>query len=79
MNEQKTRKVLEINEDGIHVVCIKTEADKVNPYKLYKVWWDQGWHRKELTRYGEFKSVLWHIAQLTIPYTTLWLNYRDIS
>lgn len=76
---QKTRKVLSINENGLHLECIKHEADKINPYRLYKVWWDGGWHRKELTRYAQLKDVLWHIAQMTIPYTTFWHQYKDIG
>lgn len=72
MNERKTRKILEINEDGLHVVCIKTEADKVNPYRLYKVWWNGGWHRKLIVKYADFNSVLWHIAQMTILDRSTW-------
>lgn len=68
----KTRKVISINENGLHVECIKHEADKINPYRLYKVWWDGGWHRKELTRYAGLKDVLWHIAQMTILDRSKW-------
>lgn len=66
MNDRKTRKVLEINENGLHLECIKDYTSKYNPYRLYRVWWDGGWHRNLLVKYAEFDSVLWHIAQMTI-------------
>jgi hypothetical protein len=61
-----TRKVLSINEKGLHLECIRDDSRKYNPYGLYQVWWDQGTHRKQIVRYAEFESVLWHIAQMTI-------------
>lgn len=62
----KTRKVLTINENGLHLECIKDMTTNRNPYKLYKVWWDMGDHRKLIVKYQDFESVLWHIAQMTI-------------
>lgn len=58
----KTRKVLEINDGGAHLVCIKYNGE-VNPFRLYRVWWDYGWHRKEITRYGDLTSIMHHATE----------------
>lgn len=51
------RKIMEINEGKWHLVCIKKDGD-VNPYRLYKVWYDMGKHRKLIVKYGEWESVV---------------------
>lgn len=61
MNEHKTRKVLTINENGLHLECIK-HYDEATPYRLYKVWWNGGWHRKEVIRLRSFNSVLTFVS-----------------
>lgn len=64
-------KVLEIS-DYIHLVCIKYNNDDYNPYRLYLFYPDKdrcGYpteHRKELTRYADFQSVICHIKDLFI-------------
>lgn len=60
------RKVLDICDDGIHLVCVKDEECRNNPYKLYKVWWDHGRHRKQIAAYQDFTSVLYHTYSLTL-------------
>lgn len=62
MGEQKTRKVLEISDGSYQYVCIKT-SDKYNPYRLYRVWWDAGYHRKLIEKYADMGSVLMRIWQ----------------
>lgn len=52
------RKVMEIHENGMNLVCIKDDGDKYNPYKLYHVWYNQGKHRKQIAKYGDFYSVI---------------------
>ena len=61
MKEQKTRKVLDINVEGKHFICIFFENVKVNPYHLYEKWYDNGWHKKQIEAYGNFVSVLDHL------------------
>ena len=62
-------KVLEISE-CIHLVCIRHNDATVNPYRLYLFYPAKdryGYpteHRKELTRYADFQSVMWHIKDL---------------
>ena len=59
----KQRKILEISEGKWQYVCIKTD-EEINPYRLYRVWWDRGNHRKLITRYGEFGSIMWTLHQI---------------
>lgn len=53
-----TRKVLEMNENGIHIICIKSEADQYSTYRIYRVWWAGGRHQKQIAKYTDFDSVL---------------------
>lgn len=53
----KQSKIMEVNDCGIHLECIKTD-DQNNPYRLYRVWWNQGNHRKLIDKYGDFHSVI---------------------
>lgn len=52
------RKILDINEAGKHIICIKDDATEVNPYRTYIVWYDQGWHRRILAKHQDFISVI---------------------
>ena len=69
--DRKTRKVLDIHENGTHIVCIRT-ADRYNHYKVYKVW---AGHRKLLVKYGDFISVICFLKDFylegmdSMPYT----------
>ena len=62
-------KVLEISE-CIHLVCIRHNSEPVNPYRLYLLYPAKdryGYpteHRKELIRYADFPSVLYHIKDM---------------
>lgn len=60
----KTHKVLELNEKGMHIVCIYHSTTNRNPYKVYRKWYDKGWHRKKLTEYQDFSSVLAELLQV---------------
>ena len=57
------RKIMEISEGKWQYVCIKTD-EEINPYRLYRVWWDSGKHRKLITSYGEFGSIMWTLHQI---------------
>lgn len=59
-----TRKVMTINEKGLHLECIKDNSDKVNPYRLYRVWWDQGNHRRLIAKYADMNSILYAVLQV---------------
>lgn len=59
----KTRKIMEMNDMNNHYICILDTTAKRNPYKIYRKWYDDGWHRKKVNEYGDFQSVLWYILQ----------------
>lgn len=50
------RKVMELNDGAHHLVCIKTETS--SPYRLYRVWWDGGTHRKQIAACSDMKDVM---------------------
>ena len=53
---QKTRKVAEVCERGVRLIMIHDQKDKYNHYKVYRKWWDTGWHKKQLSKWGDFLS-----------------------
>lgn len=59
----KKHKVLDINACGVSLKGYYEEG-KRNPWRLYKIWWDQGEHRKLLVEYANFISVSMYIDQL---------------
>ena len=67
---QKTRKVLDICEGGIWLVCVKDCTGKANPYRLYAKDYDpvKGYRQKLLSKYSDFMSVL---AAVRAIYTSL--------
>ena len=69
MKTPKTMKIMDINNSGDHLICIKDLTTKRNPYKIYQVYWkDGGWHRKLLTKYQDFESVVWFLKYYYIDY-----------
>lgn len=64
----KTTKILDYCNNGFRLVCIKHLEDKTNPYRVYRVWYDMGWHRKELVRYADALSVMCYAADLVKRY-----------
>lgn len=54
------KKVAEIQLNGFKVICIQ-DGNKTNPFRVYRVWWDGGRHRKLLVKYADMKSVLWYL------------------
>ena len=59
-----TRKVIDISEGGRRFVCQYTDKVKYNPYRLYELTYDRGWHRKQIAKYADFYSVLWHLVDM---------------
>lgn len=58
----KTRKVLEINDCGHHLEVLNEDGNSC-PYRIIKVWYSMGWHRKTLVKYSDLNSCLWYIAE----------------
>ena len=57
-------KVLDYQNNGMRLVCIRHFDNSVNPYKLYSLSWDSGWHRKKLVEYADMKSVFFYISTM---------------
>ena len=54
-----TRKVADIRTPGCHLICLQMD-DKYNPYHIYTVCSS---HRKQLTKYADFISVVCFIRE----------------
>lgn len=59
----KTHKVLELQDNGLHFTVIHHRDDQVNPYWLYNNWYDNGEHRRLVSKYADMKSCLCYIVQ----------------
>lgn len=59
----KTRKVFELQDNGYHFTVIH-HRDEANPYRLYENWYDNGEHRKLITKYADMKSCLCFIVSI---------------
>ena len=68
MNGSKTRKVLDVNVEGINFICIFDAHAKRNPYRLYRRWYDNGWHREKMEYYGNFVSVICWLKDYAIDH-----------
>lgn len=60
----KTAKILDFCENGMRLVCIKHMDGRTNPYSVYQMWWDMGWHRKLITKYADATSVMYRAAEI---------------
>ena len=62
----KTQTVMTVSPDydGYYYVVIRDSTAKANPYKVYRRWYDCGWHRKKMVEYANFESVLFYLLQL---------------
>jgi len=59
----KTTKVLDYQEYGTRLVCIRHNDTNVNPYWVYRLKWDCGsWKRKLLVKYADPISVMLYCA-----------------
>ena len=61
----QTTQCMKINVLGAHYVCTFTPS-KTNPFVLYEMRWDHGWHRKKIVEYCNFEGVLYHLLQLNV-------------
>lgn len=59
----KTTKVLDYQEYGTRLVCIRHNDKNSNPYWVYRLKWDCGsWKRKLLVKYADPISVMLYCA-----------------
>ena len=61
----KTTQVLKMNVLGWAFVCTLTPG-RVNPFRLYRTWWDNGQHKKMVGEWANFQSVLCYLANLCL-------------
>lgn len=59
-----TRKVMDIKEGGRRFIVLHMDNVKYNPYRIYELTYDRGWHRKQIAKYGDFCSVLCHLVDM---------------
>ena len=59
-------KIMDIKHYG-RFICIYDDTDKVNPYRLYRITWDGGRHRKLIAKYADFNSVICCVYQNRMP------------
>ena len=55
------RKIGELNTAKVHFVIYHNEKTNKNPYKIYKKWYDNGWHRSLLESYQDLYSCVLYI------------------
>lgn len=53
---QKTKKVMEIWDNAIHYVVIKHLDTNRNPYKVYRLYYESGWHRIKINEFQDLLS-----------------------
>lgn len=63
----KTWQTMDILVSGMRFICIFDTTKPHNPYRLYRKYYDKGWHRKKIAEYADAESVLWHILQTVNP------------
>lgn len=62
---QKTRKVMNIEANGVWLTCIYRYDAKMNKYYLYQNWWDGGEHKRLVAKFANFQSVLLACANVS--------------
>ena len=60
------RKIGELNTGKIHFVIYHDEKDNINPYKVYRKYFENGWHKKLEVKYGNLHSCLLYIEDYII-------------
>lgn len=60
----KTRKVMDIQTNGVWIKVIRKESEQYNKYCVYSCWWNGGEHRKLLAKYANMQSVLLTLANV---------------
>lgn len=58
----KTTQCMKINVQGISYVCTFCPGRR-NAYQLYRIWWDQGTHKKKVAEYANYESVLYFLLE----------------
>ena len=56
------RKIMEISNSRCTLKAYH-DPGKLNPYKVYRVYYDRGWHKRKLNEYADFNSILCFIKE----------------
>ena len=57
------KKILDINDNGIHLVC-KKDNNPYTPYRLYTRYYSDKWHEILVDKYTDIHSVLFRINDI---------------
>ena len=44
------------------------DTEQMNPYTVYREWYDKGWHSKKLASYADMVSCMYHITEEIIKH-----------
>lgn len=55
------KKIGELRTKEVHFVIYHDEKAKYNPHKIYKKWYDKGWHKTLLEAYEDLYSCVLYI------------------
>jgi hypothetical protein len=55
------RKIGELETKKVHFVIYHDENRKVNPYRIYSKWYNNGWHKSLLEQYEDLFSCVLYI------------------
>lgn len=58
-----TRKVADIYAFDRYQVVYHSD-DRYNPYRVIQLWYDCGWHRKQIAKYADIVSAMVYITDL---------------
>lgn len=64
------RQIAKLINNGEYIV-IRDDSQKVNPYRLYYVWYEPSEYglrerRKQIIRYGDLASCMYHLFDITV-------------
>lgn len=57
------RQVAKVVCNGIYTV-IYDDKEKVNPFRIYRDWWEDGHHHKQMNRYADFYSCMIYLSEI---------------
>ncbi len=59
------RQIAKLINNGEYIV-IRDDSQKVNPYRLYYVWYEPRERRKQIARYGDLASCMYHLFDIAV-------------
>ena len=56
------RKIGELKTNTTTLVIYKNDEARCNPYRIYRKWYEGGWHRELLEQYEDLASCTFYIS-----------------